>query len=80
MEERDDPRAAVRERLEADLDVVEERDVRSAVFCGEMGCDEREQEYLIRHPNLRCPYVDRVDEPRTHCMRLRETYQAAITR
>lgn len=74
----DTPRAAVESRLREDLRDVEPVDIRSAVFCGEMGCGEREQEYLLDHPDLRCPYMDRVDDPSAYCAQLREAYQAAV--
>lgn len=73
------PREATRRRLEKDLESVDEADVRSAVFCGEMGFGDREQEYLHQHPNLRCPYMDRVETPRDHCKRLQAEYRAAIS-
>lgn len=76
-ESQENPRKIVKQRLEDDLGSVEEADVRSAIFCGEMGCGEHEQKYLLQHPDLRCPYMDRVDNPREFCMQLREEYQAA---
>jgi len=74
-----DPRTVIRERLEADLDEIEEADVRSGVFCAEMGCGEREQEFLSQHPRLRCPYMGRVPDPSAHCQRLREEYHEVMS-
>lgn len=76
--ERETPREAVRRRLREDLGEADPADVRSAVFCAEMGCGEREQRYLIEHPTLGCPYMNRVDEARRHCDRLRHEYREAI--
>lgn len=75
-----DPRETIRQRLEADLDEVDAADVRSGVFCAEMGCGEREQRYLQQHPDLGCPYMDRVENPSDHCERLQQEYRAATTR
>lgn len=72
------PRKVIENRLRADLGSIEEMDIKSAIICGEMGCGPTEQEYLNKHPLLRFPYMNRVDDPRKYCERLRKEYQEAI--
>lgn len=69
------PWETVRKRLEEDLGKAEEIDVRSAILCGELGCREIVQDFISRHPDLRCPYMGKVDDPRAYCERLRKEYQ-----
>ncbi|MFB6153637.1 MAG: hypothetical protein ABEJ27_05235 [Halodesulfurarchaeum sp.] len=75
----DNRRSVIHRRLREDLGEYDEIDVRSAIFCGEMGCGEREQEILVDHPDLRCPYMDRVENPSGYCRRLRSAYTAAVS-
>jgi len=70
------PRNVVIERLRQDIGEPTENDIRTAVLCGEMGCEDMRQ-FIENHPVLRCPYADRPDG-RERCERLREAYQAAI--
>lgn len=74
------PRQIVEQRLKADLGEADPMDIRSAVLCGELGCDEVTQDYISRNPRLRCPYSGRVENASAHCERLRQEYQAAVTK
>ncbi len=73
-----DPRQVVVSRLQQDLGQVEAIDIRTAVLCGEIGCDDQTVKYVEQHPHLRCPYQGRVDDPHHYCMQLRREYQAAV--
>lgn len=72
-------REIVKKRLKEDLGKAEEIDVRSAILCGELGCGEIVQDFISRHPDLRCPYMGKVDDPSAYCERLRKEYQESIT-
>lgn len=72
------PRQVIVQRLQQDLGQVEPADIRTAVLCGEMGCDEVTQQYIQSHPGLRCPYQGRVEDPQGHCKQLRTAYLVAV--
>lgn len=73
-----DPRKAVIQRLQKELGKAEEEDIKSAVICGEMGCGESVQDFLLKHPGLRCPFMGKVEDPRTSCENLQKDYRNAI--
>lgn len=74
------PRKAVIQRLQKELGKAEEIDIKSAVICGEMGCGESMQDFLLKHPELRCPFMGKVEDPRASCENLQKDYRSAIGR
>lgn len=77
--EEKNPRQVIKNRLNRDLEEVEEADIRSAVLCGEMGCDEMET-FISENPQLRCPYSGRVEDPAGACEQLRREYLEVISK
>lgn len=71
------PRGVVVERLKRDLGEATERDIKAAVLCGEMGCEDM-REFILNHPVLRCPY-GALPDGRDRCRTLREEYREAIS-